>query len=221
MPEIQEVNSIITEEKSIESEHSRAKRELMMNLKVPEVNENVSMSSSDNILFINCTSEDVVCQKITCTSGFTDSKVPLRIKFRAELNTLALGNIMKKKNIIILSTQGSVDVKEPAYLVPYDTDRMKSVMTTTSFALELPEKEVEVWVIAVSAICGIFVLVLIIIVLKKVGFFQRKKKEALQQLLASTISEDFHYQKNNDVIPAQLVEENDSTEEVIESECNE
>ncbi|XP_046998827.1 integrin alpha-4-like [Schistocerca americana] len=211
IPEIQEINSI-------EMDQSRPKREVTKTIKLPEVNSDDSVSSTDNTLYLNCTREDVVCQNITCTSGFTDSKALLTIKFIGKLNTSALGNIMKKKNIILLSTNGSVDVKEPKNLIRSDTDRMDTALVTISFVLEISEKKVEEWVIGVSAICGIFVLLLIIIVLMKAGFFRREKKEALEKLVAATIAEDFYYEKKTDAIPSQqLTETNGSAEEIFES----
>ena len=58
----------------------------------------------------------------------------------------------------------------------------------------LPPKEtVESWIIALSAIGGLFILLIFSSVLVKAGFFERKKKDQLKMLKQEVKNFFFHF----------------------------
>jgi len=96
-----------------------------------------------------------------------------------------LGTLMGKKDIIDLSTSGSVTIKKPENLK--FTAGNHSVTVSSIFIGNVQKEVVATWIIALAIIAGVLIFGFFVVGLMKVGFFERKKKEELKALRAVDI----------------------------------
>lgn len=92
--------------------------------------------------------------------------------------------MLKNKNIILLSSKGTVNITQPPNVIQGSTNKPDATIITTKFQGSPINERVAVWIIALSIFLGIILLILIILGLIKLGFFHRKKKEQLEALKA-------------------------------------
>ncbi|XP_023718571.1 integrin alpha-9 isoform X3 [Cryptotermes secundus] len=139
---------------------------------------------ANRTLFLNCSTPNVVCNTVKCTAGPFES-TPQSSAVIAIMMTLKisdLGTLMGKKDIVHLTTSGSVTIKKPENLNFIAGNH--SVTVSSIFIGNVQKEVVATWIIALAIIAGILLLMLLVIGLMKAGFFERRKKEELKALKA-------------------------------------
>lgn len=149
---------------------------------------------ANRTLFLNCSTPNVVCNTVKCTAGPFDSTIQssavIRMTMILKINDL--GTLMGKKDIIDLSTSGSVTITKPENLK--FTAGNHSVTVSSIFVGNVQEEVVATWIIALAIIAGILIFGFVVIGLMKAGFFERKKKEELKALKAVDARDEFTFQ---------------------------
>ncbi|XP_069682692.1 integrin alpha-PS5-like isoform X11 [Periplaneta americana] len=150
---------------------------------------------ANRTLFLNCSTPNVICGTIKCTAGPFDitsqSSVPIVMKMSLQ-NSDYLGPLMGKKDIIYISTRGSVTIKKPHNLK--QTSRRHSVTVSSIFIGTVKKTVVATWIYALAIIGGILLFMFLVLGLMKAGFFERKKKEELKALKVADAMSEFNFE---------------------------
>ncbi|XP_046396828.1 integrin alpha-PS5-like [Ischnura elegans] len=151
---------------------------------------------SNRTLYLNCSSlaqkeeQAFQCMSIRCPAGpFSLSQTMAKILLEMEINVSSLEKIMGLRDIILLESQGFIEVVEPKTLIQPIHGRPDISWASTRFIGDIPKKPVESWVLALAIGGGIMLFAFVAMAMHKAGFFERKKKQELKSLKRKTLAE--------------------------------
>ncbi|XP_071451901.1 integrin alpha-PS3-like isoform X2 [Hetaerina americana] len=161
-----------------------------------KLNHSSTQVPSNRTLYLNCSSltkkdeHSVGCMSVSCAAGpFVNSLTVAKVLLEMELDVGSLEKLMGLRDIILLETQGIVEVVEPTGLIQPTIDKPDISWASTYFIGDIPKKHVESWVLALAIAGGFMLLLFVAMAMHKAGFFERKKKEELKSLKRKTLAE--------------------------------
>ncbi|RWS13914.1 integrin alpha-V-like protein, partial [Dinothrombium tinctorium] len=130
----------------------------------------------------NC--ENLACQQLVCRMGPFESGSHISvISFHSAINITALESVFGKKNKAIdLVIEAKVEISDPLVNVSSGL-RQDTVNLITRFRRIPNRLRVKLWVLMISAACGLVILIFLLLALIQFGFFRRQKREELKKLM--------------------------------------
>ncbi|XP_063226281.1 integrin alpha-PS5-like [Bacillus rossius redtenbacheri] len=142
-------------------------------------------SLANGTLLVNCSQEHTVCATVACDNvgpfPSVQSSAPVQLSMSLQIRDLV--HILGKRNVLLLSTSGSILNQIPPNtleMIPSKSSSERTVLTV--LIAEAPSPGVKWWVLTLAIVVGVLLLLLLTLGLVKLGFFRRSKKEELEHL---------------------------------------
>ncbi|CAG5093840.1 Similar to ITGA6: Integrin alpha-6 (Homo sapiens) [Cotesia congregata] len=143
-------------------------------------------------IYLNCTSTDVECGKITCEIGSLNSDQDtggLQLDF--SINPVLWNYTQNTEAQVIFTTDAWIDVIKPT-LEEIETasgSNLTAYISTNIYKIDSNKNKLaSIWIIVGSVFLGLLAVLLFSFILYKCGFFKRSKKEELAALKDETDS---------------------------------
>ncbi|KAH0545928.1 integrin alpha-PS3-like isoform X1 [Cotesia glomerata] len=155
-------------------------------------------------IYLNCTSTDVECGKITCEIGSLNSDQDtggLQLDF--SINPVLWNYTQNTEAQIIFTTDAWIDVIKPTLeeIETVSGSNLTAYISTNIYKIDSNKNKLaSIWIIVGSVFLGLLAVLLFSFILYKYGFFKRSKKEEL----AALKDENFLFQTDSMSEPSEL-----------------
>uniref|UniRef100_T1JAX2 NADP-dependent oxidoreductase domain-containing protein n=1 Tax=Strigamia maritima TaxID=126957 RepID=T1JAX2_STRMM len=138
---------------------------------------------TENFLNLDCLT--TVCRVIRCRLGpFKDQELAT-VTIALVVSSSYLQSIIGDKGAIRFITWGSITINDPRFDQSSSNTHFTEIVTEfIKDGFTIP-KTLDIWIIPVCVIAGIFIFLLIVFILYKVGFFRRSEKEEMEKLTST------------------------------------
>lgn len=149
----------------------------------PRAERLITRLPDQNVHLLNCKTS--LCHEVKCIFGpFLDRQKIAQISVSVIVNMEEFRRQAGSWHAFSVGSEGLLEILDNTTFLT-DAQSRKEIHVTTVFQKEgpPPAQEVAAWIIAVSAVAGLFLFSLIIAGLVHLGFFRRQQQEALEKLL--------------------------------------
>ncbi|KAI6239094.1 Integrin-alpha2 domain-containing protein [Aphelenchoides fujianensis] len=129
------------------------------------------------IVDINCKDNSAICVPLVCHFDYIGTKESALIEIRARLWNYTFSADYQRIEYIAITSQGVVEV-DPQQGIIEDEKNNFAVATTHAYPdRPLQQDKLNIWILILAVIVGLFLLAVLILIAYRCGFFKRKRPQ--------------------------------------------